>query len=80
MQMLGRGKVEAADSEDRQEDEEMLDAFIIEEMRRKEREEAERRIERERPMLEIPVPELPLQKPLEEEDESPQRGVIVIDL
>ena len=80
MQMPGRGKVEAAGSEERQEDVAMLDAFIIDEMRRREREEAERRIEIERPMLEIPVPEIPLQRPREEEDEAPQRGVIVIDL
>ncbi len=79
MQVLGMGKVEDAELA-RREDENMLDAFIIDEMRRREREEAERRIENERPMLEIPVPEIPLQRPREEEDEAPQRGVIVIDL
>lgn len=80
LQVLGTGMAKAADSNERQEDENMLDAFIIDEMRRREREEAERRIDEERPMLEIPVPEIPLQKPHEDEDESPQRGVIVIDL
>ncbi len=58
----------------------MLDAFIIEELRRRERERQQR--ERERPALEIPR-----QHPDEEEDDrrsekrdQPQRGVVVIDL
>lgn len=80
MQVLGRGKVEAAVTEDRQEDVAMLDAFIIDKIKRQEWEEAEQRIESERPMLEIPVPEIPLHQPREEREETPQRGVIVIDL
>ena len=58
----------------------MLDAFIIEELRRRERERQQR--ERERPALEIPR-----QNPDEDEDdrrsdkrEQPSRGVVVIDL
>ena len=58
----------------------MLDAFIIEELRRRERERQQR--ERERPQLEIPRPD-----PDEEEDDrrsekrdQPTRGVVVIDL
>lgn len=80
MQMPGRGKVEAAGSEERQEDVAMLDAFIIDRIKRQEGEDSERSIESERPMLEIPVPDFPLQKPHEEREETPQRGVIVIDL
>lgn len=58
----------------------MLDAFIIEELRRRERERQQR--ERERPQLEIPHP-----NPDDEEDDrrsekrdQPARGVVVIDL
>lgn len=80
MQMLGEGKVEAAEMVFRQEDVDMLDAFIIDQFeRQREREEAER-IDEERPRLEIPVPEYPVQRPREEEEKAPERGVIVIDL
>ncbi len=61
----------------------MLDAFIIDRMKRQKQEEAERSVERERPVLEIPipVPDAPWQQPREErEEETPPRGVIVIDL
>ncbi len=58
----------------------MLDAFIIEELRRRERERQQR--ERERPQLEIPRP-----NPDDDEDDrrsdkrdQPTRGVVVIDL
>ncbi|RYF06508.1 MAG: hypothetical protein EOO40_09060 [Deltaproteobacteria bacterium] len=58
----------------------MLDAFVIEELRR--REEAERG-QRERPHLELPLEELPWGAPKTKEDpNSPHkgdRGVIVID-
>jgi hypothetical protein len=81
MQMLGEGKVEAAEMVFRQEDVDMLDAFIIDQFeRQKEREEAERMRDEQRPRLEIPVPEFPVQKPREEEEKAPERGVIVIDL
>jgi hypothetical protein len=53
----------------------MLDAFIIEEIRRREQE-RERR-DRERPCIQIPVPE-PSRAPKQSED-KPQRGVIIID-
>jgi len=59
----------------------MIDAFIIEELKRREREE-ERRRESERPYLELPLPaqEEPMQ-PSEEEgtDQKPERGVMIID-
>ncbi|ATB34402.1 hypothetical protein [Melittangium boletus] len=57
----------------------MLDAFIIEEIKRRER----NREERERPVLEIPLPgpdERPRRRSDAEDDEKPPRGVIVIDL
>jgi hypothetical protein len=57
----------------------MLDAFIIEEIKRRER----HREERERPVLEIPLPgpeNRPRRRSDAEDDEKPPRGVIVIDL
>jgi hypothetical protein len=57
----------------------MLDAFIIEEIKRRER----TREERERPALEIPLPvpeERPRRRSDVEDDEKPQRGVLIIDL
>lgn len=58
----------------------MLDAFIIDQIKRREWEEEERCREQERPRIEIPVyPDRPLHLPVEEE-ETPKRGVIVIDL
>lgn len=57
----------------------MLDAFIIEEIKRRER----NREDRERPVLEIPLPgpeDRPRRRSDAEDDEKPQRGVIVIDL
>lgn len=83
MQKAGMRRVEAECREGREEDVAMLDAFIIDRIRRQEWEEAERRREIERPMLEIPLPEAPLQRPHddhEDVEEKPQRGVIVIDL
>jgi len=56
----------------------MLDAFIIEEIKRREREE-ERRRNDERPRIEIPVaPEEPV-RPSPSGEEEPQRGVVIID-
>ncbi len=54
----------------------MLDAFIIEEIRRREQEQENRR-----PRLDIPLPE---PKPARQndrgdEEETPQRGVVIID-
>ncbi|MDR0965379.1 MAG: hypothetical protein LBM75_02545 [Myxococcales bacterium] len=54
----------------------MLDAFIIEEIRRKRREEKERT---ERPSVQLPLPTLPRPPPTRDE-EKPSRGVIIIDL
>ncbi len=56
----------------------MLDAFIIEELKRRER----ARQEGERPLAELPVPsnEDRPQRRSDTENEEPQRGVVVIDL
>lgn len=57
----------------------MLDAFIIEEIKRRER---LRREEHERPVAELPLP-MPEDRPhrrTDTEDEKPSRGVVVIDL
>jgi hypothetical protein len=58
----------------------MLDAFIIEEIKRRERS----REERERPAVELPLPappDRPYRRSTEtDDDEKPQRGVVVIDL
>lgn len=56
----------------------MLDAFIIEEIRRRERV----REEDDRPVAELPLP-MPDDRPkrrTETDDEKPQRGVVVIDM
>jgi hypothetical protein len=55
----------------------MLDAFIIEEIKRREND-LERRRETERPSIHIPLPE-PARSPQQSEEEKPQRGVIIID-
>jgi hypothetical protein len=57
----------------------MLDAFIIEEIKRRER----NREERDRPVVELPLPappERPRRSTETDDDEKPSRGVIVIDL
>jgi hypothetical protein len=56
----------------------MLDAFIIEEIKRRER----ARQERERPVIELPVPpaEEPPRRRSDEGEEKPRRGVVIIDL
>lgn len=54
----------------------MLDAFIIEEIRRKRREEKERM---ERPSAQLPLPVFP-DVPPGGEEEKPSRGVVIIDL
>ena len=54
----------------------MLDAFIIEEIKRREEEE-ERRRDEGRPRLEVPLePERPL---VPSGEETPERGVVIID-
>jgi hypothetical protein len=54
----------------------MLDAFIIEEIRRREREQ-----EQDRPRIDLPLPEPSPQRQNDRRDdeETPQRGVIIID-
>jgi len=54
----------------------MLDAFIIEEIRRREQDRDDRR-----PRLELPIHEQPTQRQNDrsERDEAPQRGVVIID-
>ncbi len=57
----------------------MLDAFIIEEIKRRERVRQEER----RPRIEIPVPvpdERPPRKSDNEGDDQPQRDVVIIDV
>jgi len=61
----------------------MLDAFIIEEIRRRERE-AEQRRDRDRPRQELPLPERrPVPYERHRGDERPEepsdRGVVIID-
>ena len=58
----------------------MLDAFIIEEIKRRERARDER--DRERPVIELPLPppEKPPRRRSDEEDDKPPRGVVIIDL
>jgi hypothetical protein len=56
----------------------LLDAFIIEEIKRREREQ-----DQDRPRLDLPLPE-PSQKrhkndDVSDEEDKPQRGVIIID-
>jgi hypothetical protein len=54
----------------------MLDAFIIEEIKRREREQ-----EQDRPRVDLPLPERSPQRQNDrrEEEDTPQRGVIIID-
>ena len=58
----------------------MLDAFIIEEIKRREAEREQK--ERQRPKLEIPRRDRDDDDDVERDDvaEKPQRGVVVIDL
>ena len=56
----------------------MLDAFIIEELKRKERR-REEEAERPRPQLPIPLSDLGDEAPRQSDDEKPQRGVVIID-
>ena len=54
----------------------MLDAFIIEEIRRREQEPESR----PRPQLPVPEPSRPAQQNEQhEQDDVPQRGVVIID-
>jgi hypothetical protein len=54
----------------------MLDAFIIEEIKRRDEERREDR----RPRLELPIPEpTPHRQNDRRDEEGPQRGVVIID-
>ncbi len=55
----------------------MLDAFIIEELKRRERMRQDR--DREQPQLPVPDQEDRPVRRTERETEKPQRGVVVID-
>ncbi len=58
----------------------MLDAFIIEELKRRER---LRQEHDQRPVVELPLPApegVPRRGPEREEEDKPSRGVIIIDL
>lgn len=54
----------------------MLDAYVIEEIKRRDRE----RDREVRPTAELPIPALPPSPPANESDsDDPDRGVIIID-
>jgi hypothetical protein len=61
----------------------MLDAWIIEEMKRRERD-RERQREQDRPVLQLPVPDPSMhrapRRPRDEDDEPTGSRVIVIDI
>ena len=58
----------------------MLPPFIIDQIRRREEEER-RRSELDRPRLELPVDLYhPAPNPKKDEDDQPERGVIILDL
>jgi hypothetical protein len=56
----------------------MLDAFIIEEIRRREQE-AERQREQQRPRQELPIQRDPAWRREQDDEESSDRGVVIID-
>ncbi len=54
----------------------MLDAFIIEEIKRRDRE----RSRDDRPVVELPVPQpAPNREPRRDDDDDGNRGVVIID-
>lgn len=53
----------------------MLDAYVIEEIKRRERE----RAREERPVIELPLPPGPGKAPERDEGEPGERGVVIID-
>ncbi len=54
----------------------MLDAFVIEEIKRRERDKGGRD---DRPAVELPVPAPAPSRPPEDDEERPDRGVVIID-
>ena len=59
----------------------MLPPFIIEQIRQREEKERARR-EEDQPRLELPLDRFPapVRRPAEEEEDDPNRGVIIVDL
>jgi hypothetical protein len=53
----------------------MLDAFIIEEIKRRDREQSRD----DRPVVELPVPPPPSEPPEHRRDDDGNRGVVIID-
>ena len=53
----------------------MLDAYVIEEIKRRERE----RAREERPVIELPLPQAPGRVPEPDKDAPDERGVVIID-
>lgn len=56
----------------------MLDAFIIEELKRRERRQ-ESEPARPQPSLPVPAPEEADEQPRQSDDDKPERGVVIID-
>lgn len=57
----------------------MLPPFIIEQIRQREQQERDRR-EVNQPRLELPLERLPVRRPAPEDEDEPNRGVIIVDL
>lgn len=58
----------------------MLPPFIIEQIRQREQRERERR-EQSQPRLELPIERLPPRRPsADQDDDDPNRGVIILDI
>ncbi|MCM2334475.1 MAG: hypothetical protein NDI82_11090 [Anaeromyxobacteraceae bacterium] len=53
----------------------MLDAYVIEEIKRRERQ----RERDDRPVVQVPVPPPPDRRPDEKDDDGSDRGVVIID-
>lgn len=57
----------------------MLPPFIIEQIRQREQQERERR-DVNQPRLELPLERIPVRRPAPEDEDEPNRGVIIVDL
>lgn len=57
----------------------MLPPFIIEQIRQREQQERERR-EVNQPRLELPIERIPVRRPAPDDEDEPNRGVIIVDL
>lgn len=57
----------------------MLPPFIIEQIRQREQQERERR-EVNQPRLELPIERNPVRRPAPEDEDEPNRGVLIVDL